>query len=103
MADKFAEAARNNARIAEIRAGRVPPAEPIPVNRPGPALLVPATTAAPAAAAPAAESPAPRVVAMPETEPAQPKVVVQPPTLDWVKARAVQLFSLGKPGDAIAE
>lgn len=102
IADKFAEAARNNARVAEIRAGRVPPAEPIPVNRSAPALLVPAT-AAPAAAAPAVESPASRVVAMPETEPAQPKLVVQPPTLDWVKARAVQLFSLGKPGDAIAE
>jgi len=102
IADKFADAARNNARIAEIRAGRIPPAEPAIVTRPTPALTVPAT--ATPAATPAAESPASRVVAAPETEPATtPRVNVQPPTLDWVKARAVQLFTSGKPGDAIAE
>jgi hypothetical protein len=104
IADKFADAARNNARVAEIRAGRIP-AEPVPSTRPAPALAAPAT-ATPAAAAPAAEAPASRIVAAPETEPATgttAKIAIQAPSLDWVKARAVQLFATGKDGDAVAE
>lgn len=99
IADKFADAARSNARVAELRTGAVPA---LPANRPAPALVVPPTE--PAATAPAAESPAPRVVAMPETEPATAKPPeFKAPNLEWVKARAVQLFAAGKPGDAIAE
>jgi hypothetical protein len=106
IADRLAETSRNNAHIADLRAGRIPPpaASALPA-RPAPALVVPATTA-PAAAAPAAESPASRNVTMPETEPATPKQqapVFVSPNLEWVKARAVQLFAAGKPGDAIAE
>lgn len=105
IADRFAEASRNNARVAEIRAGRAPASLP-PSTRPAPALAVPAASTA--SAAPAAESPGARTVAAPETEPATAAerpagIVVQPPTLDWVKARAVQLFATGKTGDAIAE
>lgn len=99
IAEKFAEASRNNARVAEIRSGQVPASPP---TRPA---LVPSTT--PAAAAPAAESPASRVVAAPETEPATPAAAEKPqfvaPNLEWVKARAVQLFASGKTGDEIAE
>lgn len=102
IADKFADAARNNARVAELRTGA-----PIPVQppaRPSPAIAPPPASPA-AATAPAAESPAPRVVAMPETEPAgspsSPEFVA--PNIEWVKARAVQLFQRGKPGDEIAE
>lgn len=102
IADKFADAAASNRRVAELRSGVIPAATP--TNRPAPALVAPTT--APAAATPAAESPASRVVTMPETEPAtpagaQPQFVA--PNLEWVKARAVQLFAAGKPGDAIAE
>jgi|SRR5882724_263833 len=99
IAEKFAEAAASNRRVAELRSGVIP-AAPSP-TRPVPALVHPTT---PAAAAPAAESPAPRTVAMPETEPATsaaPPFVA--PNLEWVKARAVQLFAAGKTGDAIAE
>jgi hypothetical protein len=97
IADKFADAARNNARVAEIRSGRVPaPAALPPATPPAPALVVPA-------AAPAAESPAPRTVAAPETEPAGGPATFVAPNLIWVKARAVQLFAAGKSGDLIAE
>jgi len=98
IADRFADAARNNARVAEIRSGRVPVE---PAARPAPALAAAAAT--PAAAAPTAESPASRVVAAPETEPATPKPLFVAPNLEWVKARAVQLFAAGKSGDLIAE
>lgn len=104
IADKFADAAASNRRVAEIRSGHVPAVMPretaTPPNRPAPAL-VPPNTATAAATAPAAESPATRTVAPPETEPV--RIAVQPPNLDWVKARAVQLFAAGKTGDAIAE
>lgn len=101
IADKFAEASRNNARVAEIRAGRVP--APAPPNTRAQPALVPSATS-PAAAAPAAESPAARTVAPPETEPATPAASPYiAPNLEWVKARAVQLFAAGKTGDAIAE
>ena len=103
IADKFADAARSNARVAELRTGAIP--APPPPARPSPATALP--PAAPAAAvAPAAESPAPRTVAMPETEPAGSPAAAPsfvPPNLEWVKARAVQLFQGGKTGDAIAE
>jgi len=104
IADRFAETARANARIAELRAGVRPSEVSAPPTRQAPALVPP--QASPAAAAPAAESPASaRVVAPPETEaPAKPATAVyQAPNLEWVKARAVQLFALGKDGDAIAE
>lgn len=107
IADKFADAAKANARTAEIRAnvtaGR--PALPAP-SRPTtqPATQTPASPAA--ASVPAAESPGSRTVAAPETEPAteQPSSInVAPPTLDWVKAKAVQMYQRGATGDAIAE
>ncbi len=101
IADKFADAAASNRRVAELRSGAIPAAAP--PTRPAPALVAPHTTA-PAAAAPAAESPAARSVAPPETEPATPGAPqFVAPNLEWVKARAVQLFAAGKPGDAIAE
>lgn len=106
IADKFADASRNNARVAELRAG-VPqvPARP---GLPSPTQQQPQPASNPAAVAPAAESPAPRTVTAPETEPAGASaapgpVAIQPPNLEWVKARAVQLFAAGKSGDQIAE
>jgi hypothetical protein len=94
IAEKYVEATRNNARVAELRAGVI---RPMPVA---------ATAAAAAAPAPVVESPAPRVVRAPETEPATAPAVaetMQTPNLIWVKARAVELFQSGKSGDAIAE
>lgn len=107
IAEQFADAARNNARVAELRSGHTPAAPPqTPANRPAPALVAPPTAPA-AATAPAAESPASRIVTMPETEPATAQPAAQPafqaPNLDWVKARAVQLFGAGKTGDVVAE
>jgi hypothetical protein len=112
IADKFADAARSNARVAELRAGGRPAALPSsPVNRTLPAVTVPPE----AVPVPAAESPAPRVVAAPETEPAAASTTgaspvnapaefaFRPPNLEWVKGRAVQMFTEGKPGDVIAE
>lgn len=108
IADKFADAARSNARTAEIAAGRRGLPAPAPA-RPTPAPATP--TPAAAAPVPAAESPASRSVAAPETEPTaaapapgeQPAIVFQQPNLEWVKGKAVQMFQQGKPGDAIAE
>jgi hypothetical protein len=97
IADKFADAARHNARVAEMRLGRIPP----PDNTAPAAAPAPSAAAAPAAAAPAAESPAPRMVAAPETEPAGNGLVA--PNLEWVKARAVELFGRGESGDFVAE
>jgi hypothetical protein len=96
IADKFADAARANARVAEIRAG----------GRPGPVIpvsqTVPAALPRPAGdTPPPVESPAPRTVTAPETEPVDAQV--RPPNLVWVKAKAVQMFLEGKPGDLIAE
>lgn len=97
IADKFADAARSNARVAEIRAG----------GRPGPittTTTVPAALPAPqpaAARVPAAESPAPRAVAAPETEPVGAETV-RPPNMTWAKAKAVQMFLKGLPGDEVA-
>jgi hypothetical protein len=96
IADKFADAARANARVAEIRAG----------GRPGPVIpvsqTVPAALPRPAGETPPpVESPAPRTVTAPETEPVDTQV--RPPNLVWVKAKAVQMFLEGKPGDLIAE
>jgi hypothetical protein len=112
IADKFADAARSNARVAELRAGGRPAALPSsPVNRTLPAVTVPPA----AVPVPAAESPAPRAVAAPETEPAAASATgaapvnapaefaFRPPNLVWVKGRAVQMFTEGKPGDVIAE
>lgn len=105
IADKFADAARSNARTAEIRANVVArPALPSPTRPTQPAAQPPASPAA--ASVPAAESPASRTVAAPETEPAseQPAAInVAPPTLDWVKAKAVQMYQRNATGDAIAE
>lgn len=101
IADKFADAARSNARIAEFRAGRTPPSLPSPTQ------TAPGATAAPAAATvPAAESRASApTVAAPETEPVPTgeKFAMRPPNLDWVKGKTVQMFTEGKPGDVIAE
>lgn len=97
IADKFADAARANARVAEIRAGGAP--RP-PINT----STIPAA-ALPAAARPAGpESPAPRSVAAPETEPAAtgPAPEVVAPNLVWAKAKAVQMFLQGLPGDEVA-
>jgi hypothetical protein len=108
IADKFADAARANARVAEARAGRVIP------NTPSASL-----TAA-AVPVPAAESRVIRTVAAPETEPAiSPAAppgaapapgappgaaeVFRPPNMEWVKGKAVQMFQAGKSGDEIAE
>ena len=101
IADKFADAARANARVAELRTGAIPATLPA---RPAPAAVLPPTAPA-AATAPAAESPATRTVAPPETEPAGSPAAAPfvAPNLEWVKARAVQLFQAGKSGDAIAE
>jgi|SRR5579864_1180163 len=104
IADKFADAARSNARVAELRAGGRPAPAITPATRPLPAATAtPAPTAA--ALVPAAESPAPRVVQAPETEPAARtgEFAFRPPNLEWVKGRAVQMFTEGKPGDVIAE
>jgi hypothetical protein len=104
IADKFADAARSNARVAELRAGGRPVPPSSPATRPLPAASVtPAPTAA--ATVPAAESPAPRVVQAPETEPTT-EAAPSPfraPNLEWVKGRAVQMFLEGKSGDVIAE
>lgn len=101
IADKFADAARSNARVAEIRAG----------GRPGPAISANTIPAAalppprPVTGAPAVESPAARPVAAPETEPAGngPAPAIVAPNLVWAKAKAVQMFQQGKPGDEVAE
>jgi hypothetical protein len=100
IADKFADAARSNARVAELRSGR-----PVPPSSTTPTLPASAGPSA-AATVPAAESPASRVVEAPETEPTTnpgQKLTAEPPNLVWVKARAVQMFGEGKTGDVIAE
>jgi len=93
IADKFADAARSNARVAELRAGGRPP---LPATAPAAPVVRPA---------PAAESPAARTVATPDTEPAATAVPerFRAPNLEWVKGKAVQMFQQGKAGDAIAE
>jgi hypothetical protein len=88
--DKGAAIAENNRRIAELRRGVTVTERTIP------------------GAAQPAQPAVVRTVAQPETEPvapatAEPTVVIQPPTFDWLKARVVQLFRDGKPGDVVAE
>lgn len=94
IADKFADAARSNARVAEIRAG----------GRPGPPIAANTITTPalpPAAPVPAAES---RAVAAPDTVPAGEKPEeLRAPNMIWAKAKAVQMFQQGKPGDVVAE
>jgi hypothetical protein len=104
IADKFADAARSNARVAELRSGR-----PVAPSLPPPTTPAPTASAA-ADRVPAAESPASASsVAAPETEPAttpprvDDKMLATPPNLNWVKARTVQMFGEGKPGDVVAE
>jgi hypothetical protein len=90
--DKAVSVSQNNARIADARA------------RAGLAPL-PAAPAQPVATLPAAQTAETREVAPleKETVDAGAPVVIQPPTFEWVKARAVQLFREGKRGDLIAE
>jgi hypothetical protein len=100
IADKFADASRNNARVAEIRSGAVPP-RALP---PGPQQPTQKAEARPTAEPPSSETPAaPRVVAPPETEPVEGAIVFKAPNLEWVKGRAAQLFASGKAGDEVAE